>query len=165
MDTNTYGKGLYNDGVFYFTNPALFKMRGTDGIETDDFTTLWNNKEYTFKAGTTSALVIPNEPPESIQHIRKQFAKNYATAWFYQTERYLKLVEQGKNLPATYNEDTEFGAVIQQCLTPLPKGQIVINDLPRASEDEFKGSKALKGNQDLNQIFKDYQPPELGAMN
>jgi hypothetical protein len=164
VNKDLYGTGLYQDGVFYFTNPGLFKMRQEDGTMTADFTTLWNNKEYIFQAETTVPLVIANEPPENIQHIRKQFAKNYAQAWFHQTPRYKKLVKDGKNLPATYNEDTEFKAVIQACLTPLPKGQMTVKDLPKDSEDNYKGSKAIRPGQDLNQLFKDYEPPTLGEM-
>jgi len=161
---NNYGTGLYQDGVFYFTNPGLFKMRDRDGSETADFTALWNNKEYRFKAKTTVALVIANEPPENIQHIRKQFAKKYAQAWFHQTKRYKDLVKQGKALPATYNEDTEFKTVVQACLTPLPKGQLAVVDLPKDSEENYKGTKAIRNGQDLNQAFADYEPPVLGAM-
>ena len=161
---NNYGTGLYQDGVFYFTNPGLFKMRDRDGAETADFTALWNNKEYRFKAKTTVALVIANEPPENIQHIRKQFAKKYAQAWFHQTKRYKDLVKQGKALPATYNEDTEFKTVVQACLTPLPKGQLAVVDLPKDSEENYKGTKAIRNGQDLNQAFADYEPPVLGAM-
>jgi hypothetical protein len=159
---NQYGTGLYQDGVFYFTNPGLFKMRGRDGQDTKDFIALWNNREYLFKANTTVPLVIANEPPENIQAIRKLFAKKYAQAWFHQTPKYKKMVKDGKNLPATYNEDTEFTEVIQACLTPLPKGQAEIRDLPRDSEQNYKGSKAVGGQQDLNKAFADYEPPQLG---
>lgn len=161
----SYGKGLYQDGVFYFTNPGLFKMRNREGVETKDFTALWNNREYMFKANTTTALVISNEPPENIQHIRKLFAKKYAQAWFHQTKKYKDLVKAGKNLPATYNEDTEFTAVTQACLTPLPKGNLEVKEMPKDNEDNYKGSKAIRPGQDLNQVFKDYEPPTLGAMN
>lgn len=162
---NNYGTGLYQDGVFYFTNPGLFKVRERNGIETLDFTALWNNKEYRFKAKTTVPLVIANEPPENIQHIRKLFAKKYAQAWFHQSKRYKDLVKQGKSLPATYNEDSELKDVIQACLTPLPKGQMTVTELPKDNEDNYKGTKAIKPGQDLNYIFKDYEPPELGQMN
>lgn len=161
---NNYGSGLYQDGVFYFTNPGLFKDRNREGVETEDFTALWNNKEYTFKSKTTVPLVIANEPPENIQHIRKLFAKKYAQAWFHQTKRYKDLVKEGKGLPATYNEDVEFTKVIQACLTPLPKGQIQVVDLPKDSEDNYIGTKAIRPGQDLNQVFKDYEPPTLGEM-
>lgn len=160
---NNYGTGLYQDGVFYFTNPGLFKMRSREGIETKDFTALWNNKEYTFKEKTTVPLIIASEPPENIQHIRKLFAKKYAQAWFYQSKRYKDLVKAGKGLPATYNEDTEFGDVIQACLTPLPKGELKVEDMPRDNEDNYKGSKAIRPGQDLNILFKDYEPPILGT--
>lgn len=161
---NNYGTGLYQDGVFYFTNPGLFKMRSREGVETADFTALWNNKEYTFKAKSTIPLVIMGEPPENIQHIRKLFAKKYAQAWFHQTPRYKKLVKEGKNLPATYDEDTEFLTVIQACLTPLPKGEIKIKELPPESDKNYKGTKAIKSGQDLNTVFADYEPPVLGKM-
>lgn len=161
---NKYGTGLYQDGVFYFTNPGIFKMKNREGVETKDFTALWNNKEYTFKEKTTVPLVIANEPPENIQHIRKLFAKKYAQSWFHQTKRYKDLVKQGKNLPATYNEDSEFQDVIQSCLTPLPKGQLEVKEMPKDSEENYKGSKAIRPGQDLNQVFADYEPPQLGAM-
>lgn len=163
MDNN-YGTGLYQDGVFYFTNPGLFKAKNREGKETADFTALWNNKEYTFAAKTTIPLVIANEPPENIQHIRKVFAKKYAQAWFHQTKRYKDLVKQGKNLPATYDEDIEFKNVIQACLTALPKGEMKVKDLPRDSEENYKGTKAIRPGQDLNIAFKDYEPPTLGEM-
>lgn len=161
---NNYGTGLYNEGVFYFTNPGLYKMRNRDGIETKDFTALWNNREYLFKEKTTTAISIASETPESIQHIRKLFAKKYAQGWFHQTKKYKDMVKAGKNLPATYNEDTELGDVIQACLTALPKGQVSVIELPKDSEDNYKGSKAIRPGQDLNQIFKDYEPPQLGQM-
>ncbi len=165
MSENNYGTGLYQDGVFYFTNPGLFKSRNREGIDTADFTALWNNREYTFKAKTTIPLVIANEPPESIQKIRKVFAKKYAQAWFHQSAKYKAMVKAGKGMPATYDEDTEFKDVIQACLTALPKGQMTVKDMPRQSEEDFKGSKAIKPGQDLNYIFKDYEPTELGKMN
>ncbi len=51
------------------------------------------------------------------------------------------------------------------CLTPLPKSSAEITELPRATEEVIKGgSKALKGNQDLNDAFRDYDIPILGEM-
>ncbi len=161
---NEYGVGLYQDGVFYFTNPGLFTAKDKEGNETTDFTTLWNNKEYTFKGGTTVPLVIQGEPPENIQHIRKQFAKNYATAWFHQTPRYRELVKKGGFIPATYNEDQEYTATIQACLTPLPKSQATVVELPRDKESNYKGTKAVKSGQDLNDAFKEYDIPTLGEV-
>jgi len=160
---NNYGVGLYQDGVFYFTNPGLFERINKQGNKTTDFSTLWNNKEYTFKGKTTVPLVIANEPPENVQYIRKQFAKNYAQAWFHQSKKYKELVKKGGYIPATYDEDAEFKDVIQACLTPLPKAQIIVRDMPKDSDASFKGTKVVGKNQDLNQIFKDYEIPELGT--
>ena len=41
---NNYGVGLYQDGVFYFTNPGLVKTRTPEGDETFD-----GGKEYIVK--------------------------------------------------------------------------------------------------------------------
>lgn len=164
-NTNNYGVGLYQDGVFYFTNPGLFKSRNRQGEETYDFSCLWNNKEYTFKAKTTVPLIIANTTPEETQHIRKVFAKNYATAWFFQTPRYKKMVKDGGFIPATYNEDEEYQKVIQACLTPLPKSQAEVAELPRpVAESSLKGTKAISKNANLNETFKDYEIPELGTV-
>ena len=165
MENNQYGEGLYQDGTFYFTNPGIGKFTDKYGNVSTDFKTLWNNKEYTFKGNTTSPLLIPNSTPEEIQNIRKQFAKNYATAWFFTTKRYKDLVKKGGYIPATYDEDTEYKDTIQACLTPLPKSQMEVRNIPKVDETAFKGSKALGKNVDLNMSFKDYEIPELGAMN
>jgi hypothetical protein len=159
---NNYGVGLYQDGVFYFTNPGLFKSKDKEGNETTDWSVLWNNKEYTFKGKTTVPLVIAGEPPENIQSIRRKFAFKYAQAWFFTTARYRELVKKGGYIPATYNEDTEFVDTIQACLTPLPKSQAEIKEMPRDKESNYKGTKAVKTGQDLNAAFADYQIPTLG---
>src|ERR1035437_8245666 len=158
-----YGVGLYNDGVFYFTNPGIAKFVDKFNNESTDFSTLWNNREYSFKGKTTVPLIIPNTTPEEIQSIRKQFAKNYATAWFFTTKRYKDLVKKGGYIPATYDEDTEYKDVIQSCLTSLPKSQMTMKELPKMSEEEFKGSKAVGAQANLENVFKDYEIPLLGA--
>lgn len=163
MEKNDYGIGLYNEGVFYFTNPALFKSKDKEGNLTTDWSVLWNNKEYTFKGKTTVPLVIAGEPPENIQTIRRKFAFKYAQAWFFQTPRYKDLVKKGGFIPATYNEDVEFLDTIQACLTPLPKSSLQIKELPRDNENNYKGTRAVKSGQDLNAIFADYEVPSLGA--
>lgn len=166
---NNYGKGLYQDGVFYFTNPGLYVNpkgeKTKDSDTTRDWCGLWNNKEYTFKANTTVPLVIMNEPPENIQKIRKIFAKKYAQAVFHQSKRYKDMVKAGGYIPATYEEDAEFTDTIQACLTPLPKSVAEVKDLPRDNEHNYKGSKAVRTGQDLNKVFEDYIPQELGQMN
>lgn len=161
MDNN-YGVGLYNEGVFYFTNPGLTKFKDKFVNESTDFSTLWNNKEYTFKGKTTVPLLIPSTTPEEIQSIRKQFAKNYATAWFFTTPRYKELVKKGGYIPATYDEDTEYLNVIQACLTSLPKSQLSVREMPKTDENDLKGSKAIGKTVDLNEAFKDYEIPILG---
>lgn len=150
---NNYGIGLYQDGVFYFTNP-------TD----EDFTVLWNNKEYTFKPKTTVPLVVSGESPENIQEIRKRFAKKLAEREFFKSKRYKELVKKGGDLPATYNEDDEYGQMIQACLTPLPKANLEVKDLPRDTESNYRGTRAVKSGQDLNKAFEDYEIPQLGEM-
>lgn len=159
-----YGVGLYQDGVFYFTNPGLYKGRDKEGNPTTDWSCLWNNKEYTFKGKTTVPLIIANEPPENIQRIRKLFAKKYAQAVFHQSKRYQELIKKGGYIPATYDEDKEFLDTIQMCLTALPKSQIEVKEMPKDNENNYKGSKVVTGKQDLNKVFGDYEVPELGAM-
>lgn len=163
MSTENYGVGLYQDGVFYFTNPGLVKSRTKEGDITLDWKVLWNNREYTFTGKTTVPMVIAGEPPENIQNIRKLFAKKYAQAWFFQTKRYQDLVKKGGYIPATYDEDTEMKEVIQACLTSLPKSQAEIKEMPRDKETNYKGTKAVKSGQDLNAIFADYEIPQLGT--
>lgn len=161
---NNYGTGLYQDGVFFFTNPGIYKGKDREGNLTKDWKKLWNNKEYTFKANTTSPFIIANEPPENVQKIRKMFAKAYATDCFHQSKRYQELVKKGGYIPATYDEDSEYLEYIQSCLTPLPKSQMEVKELPRDSESNYKGTRAVGKNQDLNKIFADYDVPELGQM-
>lgn len=167
---NNYGNGLYNDGVFYFTNPGLYKnpkpiVDKENGIDTTlDWTALWNNKEYIFKGKMTAPLIIENEPPQNIQTIRRKFAFQYAQAVFHQSAKYKKLVKEGGYVPATYNEDEEFTSIIQACLTPLPKASMQIKSLPRDSEENYKGTKAVTRGQDLSKLFQDYEIPELGQM-
>lgn len=156
-----YGAGLYQDGVFFFTNPGIYK--NPDG--TKDWSALWNNREYRFKGNTTVPLTIMGEPPENVQIIRKRFAKKYAVDCFHQSKRYAELVKKGGYIPATYDEEGENGEytkVIQACLTPLPKSSAEIKDMPRDKESNYKASKAVRVGQDLNKVFEDYQIPELG---
>lgn len=164
INVNTYGGvGLYQDGVFFFTNPGIAKFKDRQGNITTDFSTLWNNREYTFKGKTTVPLLIPSTTPEEIQSIRKQFAKNYAIAWFFTTPRYKELVKKGGYIPATYDEDTEYQSIIQACLTALPKSQMIVKEVSKSSEQDFKGSKAVGSKANLEKIFEDYEIPLLGV--
>lgn len=159
-----YGVGLYQDGTFFFTNPGLYKGKDKEGNPTTDWSVLWNNKEYTFKGKTTVPLIIANEPPENVQAIRRKFAFKYAQDVFHQSKRYQEMVKKGGFIPATYNEDAEFMDTIQACLKALPKSSAEVKEMPRDNERNYKGSKAVTSNQDLNRIFEDYQVPELGQM-
>lgn len=147
---NNYGTGLYQDGVFYFTNPGK-----------EDWTARWNNKDYLFKAGTTVPLIIANEPPENIQEIRKRFAKRYAQHVLHQQKDFKKK-ENAQYIPATYDEDTVLAPMIQACLTPLPKSSAVVSAGPVDSEKNYKASKPVSKGANLEKIFEDYTPPELG---
>lgn len=151
MNENNYGQGLYSNGVFFFTNPTK-----------EDWSALWNNKEYTFKAMTTSPFLIANETPENIQVIRKMFAKRLAQHVFHQSKQYRDMVKSGGFIPATYNEDGVLKETIQACLKPLPQSSVSVKDIPRDSEDEFKLSKAVVPGANLAKAFEDYQVPEYG---
>ena len=140
------------DGVFRFTN-------ATD----EDFKVLWNSKEYTYPAGTTSPMIIPNESLENIQEIRKRFAYKLAVREFYKGKVYHDMSRMGNGLPPTFDE-----AILQpwinQCLTPLPRAQAKVVDVPKDSEAKFKGSKAISDRDNPNVIFKDEAPETLGKM-
>lgn len=116
------------DGVFRFTNATE-----------DDFTVLWNNVSYTFKAGTCSPMIIKNETAENIQEIRKKFAYKLATREFFKSDEYKRLAGMGGGLPPTYNDEvlTEW---IQQCLEPLPIARAEVKEI----EDKPKTMKAFK---------------------
>lgn len=149
---NQYGVGLYQDGVFYFTNPTK-----------EDRTLMWNSKEYTFKAKTTVPLIISGQTPEDIQNIRRKFAFKLAQQVFHESKEYKDLVKKGGYIPATYDQDKVFADTIQACLTPLVKSQAEVKVLPKDNESNYKGTKAIAKGQDLNKVFEDYQIPELGT--
>ncbi len=58
--------GFDFDGVFRFTNATK-----------EDFTALWNNKEYVFPAGTCCPIVIPDESLENIQEIHTRRCRRW----------------------------------------------------------------------------------------
>lgn len=147
-------------GVFEFTNASE-----------EDFITLWNNKEYVFPANTTCPLIIPNESLENIQEIRKRFALKYAQREFAKSKDGVKIEKEASKYfsPATYNEAI-YQPYINQCLTPLPKSSAKIKDIPKA-EIVLNGTAVITDKGGVNAlsaadgVFKDYTPPELGAMN
>ena len=123
------------EGVFYFTN-------ATD----EDFTTLWNNKEYTFLAGTTSAMIIANEPLENVQQIRKYFAKRLAEREFFKGKEFGKMKNgipnagSGANMIASSYDEKALQPWVDQCLEPLPRAKAIVAKIP----DETLNVKAAK---------------------
>jgi len=111
------------DGVFRFTN-------ATDR----DFTAKWNNIAYTYKAMSTSPMIISGATPEEVQHIRKKFARELAEREFYKSERYDELNKQALpgsgNVASIYTEQ-DLEPYIQKCLEPLPLSQASAKQLPR----------------------------------
>lgn len=153
-------------GVFYFTNPTK-----------KDSKRLWNNKEYTFPAESTVPLIIPSEPLENIQEIRKRFAKDLALERLYDGEKvvdangnilfdYLKAKEMGGGLPPTFDEKI-LESFIQECLKPLPIKRASVKSAPSIdNERNYKATKALSESEDPNFLFKEesQNAPRLGVM-
>ena len=141
------------DGVFRLTNP-------TD----EDFTFLWNNKEYVFAAGKTSPMIIANETLENIQEIRKKAAFKLAVREFHKGKDYTKMSKMGAGLPPTFDEKV-LEPMINQCLTPLPEARATVKQgKPIFDEKRLKGSKAVSGSDNLNASFKDEEIIEKGVM-
>ena len=137
------------NGIFYFTNY-------TD----TDFVDKWDSVEYTFPAGKTVPLIIPNETPLGIQDIRKKFAKNLAIKVFYDTEKYKiresdSPVGSGK-VPAIFT-DSDIAPYIQRCLEPLPldRAKAILTEADntekklRTDENGRRRTRALKGDENL----------------
>lgn len=132
----------YQDGVFYFSNTA-----------DEDFTVLWNNIEYTFKAHTCSPILIPDATPVQVQEIRKRFAYKWAEQQWFAGKEYKRLVKIGKDKPAT-RDDKVLEPLIELCLTPLVKEVAKTKAVPR-KEVKMRGSKAIGKNANLNYEFRD----------
>lgn len=128
------------DGVFRFTNP-------TD----EDFTFLWNNKEYLFKSQTTSPMIIANESLENIQEIRKKAAYKLAVREFYKGGEFKRLNGVKTATPATYDEKV-LEPMIEQCLSPLPQAKAKVREVPKVNL-RTRGSKAVSGSANLNSEF------------
>lgn len=139
-------------GVFKFTNPT-----------NEDFSVLWNNKEYTFLANTTSPIIIPNETLENIQEIRKKFAFKLAVREFYKGKDYARLSKMGNGMPPTFDEKI-LEPMIEKCLTPLPESMPKIKQGKTMSEKDFKGSKPISENSNLSEEFKDAPIVSKGKM-
>lgn len=140
------------DGVFRFTN-------ATD----EDFIAFWNNKEYTLPAGKTVPLIIPGEPLENIQEIRKKWAYQLATREFYKGKVYKEMSKKGNGLPPTFDEKI-LEPMIEECLKPLPVSKVKVREGKKDSEKNYKGSKAISEKDNPNFVFKDEKVEVLGQM-
>lgn len=159
----------YNEdfsGVFMFTNPTDKERKY-----------LWNNKEYTFPPKSTVPLIIPTETLENIQEIRKRFAYRMAQERLYEGEKvknsegvvtfdYKKAKDQGNGMPPTFDEKI-LEPFIQECLTPLPISRAKVAKAKDVDDDKnYKITKAVGRNEDLNQVFKEdtANAPSYGEM-
>lgn len=110
------------DGVFRFSN-----------FSEEDFTAVWNKKEYLFPAQSTVPMIMTEHSPIEIQHIRKHFAKKLAEREFYKSQNYRDKAGQegtpgnrtmsGIHQAATYTLD-ELAPYIQKCLQPLKDAKL-----------------------------------------
>lgn len=128
------------DGVFRFTNP-----------DTEDFTALWNNKEYVFPARKRVPLIIPGEPPENVQEIRKRFAYRLAEKMWFKSDEYKRL-----NAMENYRggrDDKVLEPIIQMCLDELPEDRAKVRELPVKEVHTSKYTKAVGEDDNLNAAF------------
>lgn len=141
------------DGVFRFTNATE-----------EDFAALWNNKEYLFPKQSTCPMIIEGETLESIQEIRKRFAKKLAMREYFKTKDFKKIQNgNGKSVLGSFNEQL-LQPFVDQCLEPLPIAEVKITKKKGDSESNYKGTKAVQKKDSLNDMFKDQDIPELGEM-
>ena len=110
------------DGVFRFSN-----------FSKEDFTGVWNKKEYLFPAESTVPMIMTEYSPIEIQHIRKHFAKKLAEREFFKSKDYKVKADQegttgnrtmtGIHQAGTYTLD-ELAHLIQKCLLPLKDAKL-----------------------------------------
>lgn len=111
-------------GTFNFSNPS-----------DEDFIGVWNSKEYLFKAGSMTPMIMPDHSPLEIQYIRKKFAKDLGEREFYKSKEYKKFKGQETNQDGTPRlnsihqagtySDGELVTYIQRCLDPLPTAELM----------------------------------------
>lgn len=134
------------NGIFTFSNPS-----------DEDFIGTWNRKEYIFKAGTTSGMIMPDHSPIEVQHIRKKFAKDLAEREFFKSKNYehhrsrestrskngmLQPTGQGMSHAGMYTlKDLE--PYIQSCLQPLQTSQLMARNVksPKLEETLSRNGK------------------------
>lgn len=137
------------DGVFRFSNNS-----------DQDFTFLWNNREYTFPAKTRSPMLIQNETPENVQEIRKKAAYKWAEKEWFKTPEYKKMASQSDFRGG--RDDKVLEPLIQMCLEPLPTAKAIVKE-GKKEIIKTKASKAVGGNENLNRAFADDEIPTLGV--
>ena len=122
------------DGTFRFTN-------WTD----EDFTGVWGSKEYLYPKHSTSPMIIPDQTPVEIQHIRKKFAKDLAEREFFKSPKYetFRLREGEKDdmgmiKPRGYGMShagaytiNDLTPYIQRCLEPLPISKAIVTEVQK----------------------------------
>lgn len=140
------------DGVFRFTN-------WTDA----DFSGFWNNKEYLFRAGTCSPMILSDETLENIQEIRKRWAHQLATREWYKGKDFAKLNKAGGMHPATYDEKL-LEPMIEKCLNPLPMAKLTVKTRKGDSEKNYK-SKAISDSDNPNFMFSSESDPKSPEFN
>lgn len=122
------------DGTFRFTNWS-----------DEDFVGRWGGKDYIFPAESTSPMIIPEQTPIEVQHIRKKFAKDLAEREFYKSKKYKTLSAQegtpgnrtmsGIHQAGTYSM-TELTPFIQKCLEPLEITSAIVKETPKAKLED-----------------------------
>jgi len=133
----------YLNGIFYFSNNSK-----------EDFVVLWNNKEYTFPGKTCSPMLIPGEPPENVQEIRKKFAYKWAEREWYKGSEYKKMAKMGGGLPPT-RDDKTLEPLIEMCLNPLPIEKAKVKEVKKTKLN-MKASKTIA--QDSFDPKADFKP-------
>lgn len=146
----------YLNGVFYFSNNSK-----------EDFVAMWNNIEYTFPAMTCSPMLIPGEPPENVQEIRKRFALKWAEWQWFKSKDYQKMVKMGEannqGIPPLRN-DSVLDPLVQQCLTPLPLTQATTKKVTSKRPGLSGKSKPIDDNFDMKEKIKDVTSEEAGDL-
>lgn len=134
-------------GTFMFTNAR----------ETE-FKAKWNNIEYTFPPMSTSPMIIPGEPIENVQSIRKKFAKEWAIEEWYKTPKFANMNNIAPGGTPSLYTDSDLAPFIQKCLEPLPIATPTAKQLPRDNDANYsrdaKGrpiTRVLEGNENLKE--------------
>lgn len=141
MDNREIVIGEDFDGVFRFSNWTE-----------EDFTVLWNNKEYTFKANTRTPMIILGESPENVQEIRKRFAFKLAEREWFKSADYQRMAAMENYRGG--RDDKVLEPLIQKALEPLPTARPIIRE-GKPEIIKTKATKAVGENDNLNEVFKD----------